>query len=156
MNRYQLLAAEIYGYTLANYQDHLGLGYLRYEKVMPEVARTLERAATEGWSLERVAGELHTDLNGAAAALAALRHAREVIDAPDPAEAFRAAVRHAIQSAVVQGLEDGEAVDHLVTKICCRAADLAFLLECQRQSLTHYSAQLRRKPGGETGKGLFE
>lgn len=43
MTRYQLLAAEIFGYSYANYQDHLGIGNIRYDRLMPEEAKKLGR-----------------------------------------------------------------------------------------------------------------
>ena len=49
MNRAQLLAAEIFGYSFANYADHLGIGNVRYERLMPEDVETLETAEREGW-----------------------------------------------------------------------------------------------------------
>ena len=39
MNRYHLLAAEIFGYSYANYQDHLDVHNIRYTKLMPKDAR---------------------------------------------------------------------------------------------------------------------
>ena len=38
MTREQLLAAEIFGYSFANDQDHLGIGNVRYEQLMPASA----------------------------------------------------------------------------------------------------------------------
>ena len=42
MNRAQLLAAEIFDYSFANSADHLGIGNVRYERLMPKDAETLE------------------------------------------------------------------------------------------------------------------
>lgn len=47
MDRLKLLAAEIYGYSFANYEDHLGIGNERYERLMPQTAETLETAERE-------------------------------------------------------------------------------------------------------------
>src|SRR5262249_8731671 len=41
VNRYQLLAAEIFAYSYDNYQDHLGIGNIRFDKLMPDEARNL-------------------------------------------------------------------------------------------------------------------
>jgi hypothetical protein len=35
MDRYKLLAAELFGYSYDNYEDHLGIGHIRFEKLMP-------------------------------------------------------------------------------------------------------------------------
>jgi hypothetical protein len=61
MNRYHLLAAEIFGYSYANYDDHLGIDHIRYETLMPDTTRTLERAEAECWPLEKVARKLELD-----------------------------------------------------------------------------------------------
>ena len=43
MNRAQLLAAEIFGYSFINYADHLGIGNVRYERLMPEMQKRSKR-----------------------------------------------------------------------------------------------------------------
>jgi hypothetical protein len=145
MNRYHLLAAEIYGYSYANYDDHLGVN-IRFDKLMPDDVKTLEKADAEGWPLERLARALEGKPDDAAAALAALRRAREVVDAANPAEAFRNAARQVIKSAVARGITDDDAIEKLVVQICYRAADLAFLLERDKTPLSRYSEDLRREP----------
>ena len=41
LTRYQLLAAEIFGYSYANYRNHLGIGNARFDEIMPRYAETL-------------------------------------------------------------------------------------------------------------------
>jgi hypothetical protein len=156
MDRYQLLAAEIFGYSYANYDDHLGIGNVRYDKRMPKVARTLERADREGWSVERVVRALDCDAEEAAEFLQAFRRARDVVDAENAAESFRWAVRLCIEYASAEGLRDEASVERLVTQICYRAADLAYLLDQEHESLSRYSEELRREPGGERVEGDFD
>jgi hypothetical protein len=156
MNRYHLLAAEIYGYSYANYQDHLGIGNIRYDKLMPDVARTLERAEAEGWPVEKVARKLKVDAAEAAEVMRAFRQARDVVDAENAAESFRWGVRQSIERAVAEGLGDEASVERLVTQICYRAADLAILLEREGKSLSRYSRHLRREPGVEYGEDHFK
>ena len=95
MNRYHLLAAEIYSYSYANYRDRLGIGNIRYEKLMPNAASTLERAVKENWDKQRIARALEIDLQQVDEYLADYRAACEVVDAENPAESFRWAVRSA-------------------------------------------------------------
>jgi hypothetical protein len=116
MDRHQLLAAEIYGYSYANYRDHLGIGNVRYEKLMPASARKLERAEAEGWSVEAVARELGVDQAEAATLLRAFLRARDVVDAENPADSFRWAVRQAVETAVAEGLRDEPSVERLATQ----------------------------------------
>jgi hypothetical protein len=156
MNRYHLLAAEIYGYSYANYRDHLGIGNIRYDKLMPADARKLERAEAEGWPAKKVARALGIDVAAAQVALRAFRRARDVVDAENAAESFRWAVRQCIERAVAEGLQDENSVEQLVTQICYRAADLAVLLEREGESLSRYSRHLRREPGVEYGEGYFD
>jgi hypothetical protein len=156
MNRAQLLAAEIFGYSFANYADHLGIGNVRYERLMPEDAETLEMAEREGWPASKIAAALEVDIERAEELLEALQRAREVVDAENPAEAFRNGVRFSIWQAVEEGLRDPEAIEQLVTQICYRAADLAFLLERTGKTLSQYSRHLRREPGVEYYEGYFD
>ena len=155
MNRAQLLAAEIFGYSFANYADHLGIGNVRYERLMPEDVKTLETAERAGWPATKIAAALEVDVERAEELLEAFKRAREVVDAENPAEAFRNGVRFSIWHAVEEGLRDPESIDKLVTQICYRAADLAFLLDRVGKTLSQYSRHLRREPGVEYYEGYF-
>ena len=156
VNRAQLLAAEIFGYSFANYADHLGIGNIRYERLMPKDAETLETAEREGWPASKIATTLAVDVEQAEELLEALQRAREVVDAENPAEAFRNGVRFSIWHALEEGLHDAESIEKLVTQICYRAADLAFLLEQAGKTLSQYSRHLRRDPGVEYYEGYFD
>jgi hypothetical protein len=156
MDRYHLLAAELYGYSYANYEDHLGIGNARYDKLMPHTARTLERAVGEGWPTKRVARVLKVDEAEALEALDSFNRALDVVDAENPAESFRWAVRQVIESALKKGLGDEASIERLVTQICYRAADLAFLLQQEGKPLSRYSRHLRREPGVEYHEGYFD
>ncbi len=156
MNRAQLLAAETFGYSFANYADHLGIGNVRYEHVMPETAATLETAEREQWPPTKIAEKLEVDVEQAAQLLASFQRAREAVDAKNPAEAFRNGVRFSIRDAVEDGLHDAESIENLVTQICYRAADLAFLLDREGKTLSQYSRHLRREPGVEYGEDYFD
>lgn len=145
MDRLKLLAAEIYGYSFANYEDHLGIGNERYERLMPQTAETLETAEREGWSASKIAEELDVDVEQAEQLLEAFERARDIVDAENPAEAFRHGVRFSIMDALDDGLHGPEAIEKLVTQICFRAADLAVLLEQEGEPLSRYSRPLRRE-----------
>jgi hypothetical protein len=147
MNRYHLLAAEVFGSSYANYQDHLNVRNLRYTKLMPDDARTLERADAEGWPVGEVARVLKVEPEDAAELVRAFRRARDVVDAKDAATSFRWGVRQSVERALAEGLGDEASVERLVTQICYRAADLAFLLEREGEPLSRYSRELRKEPG---------
>ena len=55
MTREQLLAAEIFSYSFDNYANHLGIGNVRFDRLMPETVRRLARAEAEGWDDQRLA-----------------------------------------------------------------------------------------------------
>ena len=57
MNRKQLLAAETFHYSYANYANHLG-GNIRFDKWMPDDVDTLERAEQESRDDSRLAQAL--------------------------------------------------------------------------------------------------
>jgi len=156
VDRLQLLAAELFGYSFANYEEHLGIGNERYERLMPETAETLETAEHEGWSAFKIAEELDVDVERAEQLLVAFERARDVVDAENPAEAFRHGVRFAIMDALDDGLDGPEALENLVTQICFRAADLAVLLEQVGEPLSRYSRHLRREPNVEYYEGYFD
>ncbi|HEX8693343.1 MAG TPA: hypothetical protein VF746_13035 [Longimicrobium sp.] len=149
MNRRQLLAAEVYGYSYANYWDHLEVRNERFTKLMPQDVDTLERADREGWDAARLAKALDTDEAEAEVARRAYGEAREIVDAPTPAESFRRGVRISVQRALEEGLDDPAKIEALVTQVCYRAADLAYLLDQQGETLSDYSEELRREPAVE-------
>jgi len=156
VTREQLLAAEIYGYSFANYQDHLGIGNIRYEQLMPEAAKTLERAAKESWPTSKIAEVLKVDIDEAHDLSSAFDRARQIVDAENPAELFRNAIRFSIQDAVREGLNDAESIEALVTQICYRAADLAFVLQMRGEPLSRCSRHLRKESGVEYHEGYFD
>lgn len=156
VDRLKLLAAEIYGHSFANYEDHLGIGNERYERLMPQTAETLETAEREGWSASQIAEELDVGVEQAEQLLEAFERARDIVDAENPAEAFRHGVRFSIMDALDDGLHGPEAIEKLVTQICFRAADLAVLLEQEGESLSRYSRHLRREPDVEYYEGYFD
>ena len=155
MEREKLLAAEIFGYSFAKYKDHLGVGHVRYERLMPEKVRIIERAIREDWPRDRLANKLKVSLEDAEGFIEDFERARLIVDADNPAESFRNAVRFSIRDALEVGLASPEAVEALVTQICFRAADLAFLLKMRGEPLFRYSRHLRREPDVEYYEGYF-
>jgi len=154
MNRLQMLAAEIFCYSFANYADHFG--NRRFDTLMPGTAATLERAVKEQWPIEKLAKKLKVNREEAEGFLEDYHRAVQVVDAENPAEAFRNGVRQSIQFAVENGLSDDKTVEKLVTQICYRAADLAYLLNLEGSELSRYSIRLRREPDFEDDEGSFD
>jgi len=155
MNRTQLLAAELFNYSYPNYQDHLGVNE-RFDRLMPQTAKTLEKAEREEWPTEKLARKLDVEIEQAEDLLQRLQGARAVVDAENPAEAFRNGVRQSIHLAMELGLENAEDIEKLVRQICYRAADLAYLLKVEGSSLSRYSRHLRREPEMEYYDGYFD
>jgi hypothetical protein len=150
MTRDQLLAAEIFAYNFANYADHLGIGHLRFEKHMPDTARSLERADKEGWSDERLAKAIEIEVSEVPEWRKRFRDAVEVVDAKSPAAAFRNAVRQSLSLEFRRHpLGDAE-IESAVKQICYRAADLSYLLDQRHEKLSDYSEELRREDEPET------
>ena len=144
MNRKQLLAAETFHYSYANYANHLG-GNIRFDKWMPDDVDTLERAEREGWDDARLAQALDVLEDRVEFWRVSYQRAKDIIDAPTPAESFRRGVRYSIQDAVEEGLTGEREIERLVTQICYRAADLAYLLDLERKRLSDYSEELREE-----------
>jgi hypothetical protein len=143
MDRRQMMAAEIFGYSYAHYADHLGIGHARYEDLMPEDVDLLERDGREGWEDARLARALEIEEDKVALWRRLYQEAKAIIDAPSPAESFRRGVRYSIQHAVERGLTDDQAIEKLVVQIGFRAADLGYLLDLGRERLSRYSEELR-------------
>jgi hypothetical protein len=151
MDRRQLLAAETFHYSYANYDNHLGIGNIRFDELMPNDVDTLERAEQEGWDDARLAQALEIEEDKAEHWRTSYQRAKAVVDAPTPAESFRRGVRFSIQDAIEEGLANEQATEELVVQICYRAADLAYLLDLEGSRLSDYSQALR-----ETSKIDFD
>ena len=155
MERIHLLAAEIFAYSYANYEDHLGVNE-RFDRLMPRDAKILEKAFKEGWPPEKVAQKIDASTETAKELLDSTREALEVVDAENPAESFRFAVRQSINRALEEGLTSSESIEELVGQICYKAADLGLLLDMEGHRLSQYSRHLRREPDTEYHEGYFE
>ena len=150
MTRRQLLAAETFNYSYANYADHLGVN-IRFDKLMPNDVDALEQAEQEGWDDAELAEALEVETSQAPHWRESYRRAKLIVDAPTPAESFRRGVRFSVQDALEEQ-ETGELagdklVERIVGQICYRAADLAYLLDMRDERLSQYSSALREESG---------
>lgn len=143
LDRWKLLAADTFSYSYDNYADHRGNP--RFDVLMPNDVRILDRANRESWDIERLAERLELDVEIATRMLHRFRDALHVVDAPNPTESFRRAVRQAIRRAKEEGLDTEEQIESLVVQVCYRAADLSFLLRARSEPLHKYSKALRRE-----------
>jgi hypothetical protein len=130
-------------YSYANYDDHLGIGNVRFDKLMPDDVDTLEQAGQEGWDDARLAHALDVPEDKVEFWRESYRRAKEIVDAPTPAESFRRGVRYSILDTLEEGLAEDKAIERLVTRICYRAADLSYLLDLEDEILSTYSQELR-------------
>ncbi len=145
MKRIHLLAAEVYGYSFAHYEDRLKIGNIRFTKLMPRSMADLERAEKEGWDDQRLAAALEVELADVGAWRKRVRDAVEMVDAATPADSFRIAVRQSLMlEFAAMGVEAAQ-IEKAVTQICFRAADLGFLLDRSEELLSDYSEELRRE-----------
>jgi hypothetical protein len=145
LSRQHMLAAEVFGYSYANYEDHLGIGNVRFEELMPDDVDILERAEREGWEVSHLAKALELPEDRVPGFQRAYREAKEIVDAPSLAQFFRRGVLVSIRQAIEEGLGETESIERLATQICYRAADLAFRLDMEGRLLSEYSEELRKE-----------
>lgn len=141
MERIHLLAAEIFRYSYANYEGHLGADH-RFDKTMPEDAAMLETAVKEEWPVEKVAEKLDISNETANEVLHATFEAIEVVNAESPTDSFRKAVENTLRYALTVGIDNDEDIMRLVDQISYRAADLSYLLEMEDKKIADYSMSL--------------
>jgi hypothetical protein len=142
MSKKQLLAAETFAYSYANYADHLGVN-ARFDEYMPRDIEVCERAVREGSGASEVAETLGLDLQHAEGLLESYMIAKEIVEAGNAAKSFRRAVKASIVYALENGLHTEEDIEQLVGQVCYRAADLAYLLDVEGKELSEYSQELR-------------
>ena len=145
LNRQQFLTAEIFAYSYANYAEHLGIGNERFEKLMPDDAAKLELAVNENWEITRLAKTLNVDADAASSLLASTKDAFKIVDAANPAIAFREAISQLVAKTSEEGLDSDDAVRNLVTQVCYRVSDLAHLLAADGTDLMSHCKGLRRE-----------
>ncbi|HKQ79129.1 MAG TPA: hypothetical protein VJ810_35870 [Blastocatellia bacterium] len=145
MEKKYLLAAELFNYSYANYDDHLGIGNTRFDKLMPETFEILERAIREGWDDSQIAEALEVEEETVGEWRGHYQRAKDIIEAANAAESFRRGVRYSIKYEVKKGLKTEEDIEKLVVQVCYRAADLAVLLKNENKELSDYSEELRSR-----------
>ncbi len=145
MTDLQLLAAETFAYSYANYADHLGINP-RFDRYMPDDVRKIERIVSKGGGADEIAAKLQIDKETAEIMLSKYTVAKKIVSAANAAESFRLGVKQSILLALEEGLHTDEDVDDLVVQICYRAADLAYLLDMEEKALSDYSEVLRKEP----------
>lgn len=143
MKRKFLLAAEMYSYSYANYDDHLGVN-IRFDKLMPRTVDLMEKAEREDWSDAEMADALEIPEKEVGVYKENYIQAKHIVDAPNAAISFRRSVRYSIQHAVKEGLKTKENMEKLVMQICYKAADMAYLLDLEGRGLSTYSEELRK------------
>ena len=117
---------------------------IRFDELMPNDVDILEQAEREGWDTSQLARALEIPEERVPDWIASYQEAKDVVDALNAAESFRCGVRHSIQYAVEKGLKDQDDIEKLVTQVCYRAADLAYLLDMEGERLSDYSRDLRK------------
>jgi hypothetical protein len=151
MTHQQLLAAETFHYSYANYADHLGIGNIRFDQLMPDDVDTLEQAEQEGWDDARLAEALEVKESQVPDWRESYRRAKFVVDAPTLAESFRRGVRFSVQDALEEQekgkLTSEKLIERIVGQVCYRAADLAYVLDMRDERLAQYSSALREESG---------
>ncbi len=145
LTRRQMLAAELYGYSYANYEAHLAIGNIRFSRLMPEDVDILERAEREGWGASRIARALEVPEEKVERWRRSYRRAKDIVDAPTLVQSFRRGVRYSIETALEEGLGDKASIERLVTQVCYRVADMAFRLDMAGERLSDYSEELREE-----------
>lgn len=89
MDRKFLLAAETFNYSFNKYADKLEIRAERFSKLMPDDIDILEKAEKEDWTLEQLAHALEIEPDKAEFLRHGYERAKDIIDAPSPAESFR-------------------------------------------------------------------
>jgi len=142
MTRDQLIAAEMFAYSFENYESHLVSGHPRFEVQMPNTVRALESAENENWTDQCLAEVIEIDISKISQWRKRFRDAAEVIDAPNPATAFRNAVRQVLTNELARHQLGDAELESAVMQICIRVADLSYLLDKSNNKLSDYSNEL--------------
>ena len=142
MTKKQLLAAETFSYSYANYADHLGINQ-RFDKYMPDDIDTIENIVNARKGARELAKKLDVELNIAQQILTSYLTAKDIVFAENSEASFRKGVKASILFSLESGLNSEKDINDLVRQICYRASDLAYLLDLEEKKLSDYSKALR-------------
>ncbi len=142
MNKTELLAAETFAYSYANYADHLGINP-RFDKYMPDEIKAIEKIVNSNGGADEIAAKLDVEKKLAELILTNYLEAKTIVSADNAVASFRLAVKKSILTAKEEGLNSAEDIDRLVEQICYRTSDLAYLLDMEQKELSDYSEDLR-------------
>jgi len=143
MSKKYLLAAETFAYSYANYADHLGINP-RFDKYMPKDIDIIEKVINSGKGAKELATKLDVEEEAAQQILSSYITAKDIVFAETAEASFRKAVKASILLSLESGLNSEKDVDNLVSQICYRASDLAYLLDLEEKELSDYSKALRK------------
>ncbi len=144
MSKKQLLAAETFAYSYANYADHLGINQ-RFDKYMPKDIDTIEKIVSTKKGAKELALKLGVTLDIAQDILTSYLTAKDIVTAKNAEASFRKGIKASILLSLESGLNSEEDIDKLVTQICYRTSDLAYLLDIEEKILSDYSEELREE-----------
>lgn len=143
MSKRHLLAAETFSYSYANYADHLGINP-RFDKYMPNDIDVIERVIKSNQGVKELAAQLEVGEEAAQQILSSYTTAKDIVLAKTAEASFRKGVKASILLSLELGLKSEEDIDKLVSQICYRASDLAYLLNLEEKELSDYSEALRK------------
>jgi len=143
MSKKYLLAAETFAYSYANYADHLGINP-RFDKYMPKDIDIIEKVINSGKGAKELATELDVEEEAAQQILSSYITAKDIVFAETAEASFRKGVKASILLGLESGLNSEKEIDNLVSQICYRASDLAYLLDLEEKELSDYSKALRK------------
>jgi hypothetical protein len=147
MERKHFLAAQIYGYSYSYYADNLDQENVRFTTLMPEEVDILEQAERENWEPQQLAEALGIEPVKIDIWQELYRTSKSIVDAGSCIDSFRASLRSILQTAVREGLESDDVIERVVTQICFKTADLAYLLTLEQKELSDYTDPLRQTVG---------
>jgi len=142
MSKKYLLAAVTFSYSYANYADHLGINP-RFDEYMPNDIDVIEKVIDSGKGIKELATKLDVEEEVAQQILSSYTTAKDIVFAETAEASFRKGVKASILLSVESGLKSEEDIDNLVSQICYRASDLAYLLNLEEKELSDYSEALR-------------
>jgi hypothetical protein len=110
MNKTQLLAAETFAYSYANYADHLGIN-LRFDKYMPDDVKAIEKVVNSNGGAGDLAAKLEVEKDIAEDLISSYLVAKKIVYAENAVESFRLGVKQSILYALEKGLNSSEDID---------------------------------------------
>lgn len=143
MNRVDLIAAEVFGYSFDHYQDRIDIRNKRFTKYMPDDIILIEKSISKGKSNKDLAKALKISEEKVEQYKSKYFNAIKVVDSKNAGESYKEGLKITLENFIKRNKLNEQNIDELIQEILYRTTDFAYLLRKENKSISDYSHAFR-------------